>query len=72
MSRKNVKCYKCDKKGHVNNECWFNKDRDRNLKRKAHKTTNSQSCILSNLDDDELVYIEAMTTFESKNHLYDV
>ena len=32
-SKKNVKCYNCDKKGHVKKKCWSNQKRkkDKNL-----------------------------------------
>lgn len=61
------------KKRHVKSEYWFNKKgRDGNPKGKASKTTNNQSCIVSYLDDGEVLYSEVMRASKSKKHFYDV
>ncbi|KAH9651797.1 Integrase catalytic domain-containing protein [Citrus sinensis] len=41
-SKKNVKCYNCGKKGHVNKECWSNQKRKEG---KEPESSNAQGCV---------------------------
>ncbi|KAH9669265.1 hypothetical protein KPL70_021724 [Citrus sinensis] len=41
-SKKNVKCYKCGKKGHVKKECWSNQKRKEG---KEPESSNTQGCV---------------------------
>ncbi|KAH9734074.1 Integrase catalytic domain-containing protein [Citrus sinensis] len=41
-SKKNVKCYKCGKKGHVKKECWSNQKRREG---KEPESSNAQGCV---------------------------
>ncbi|KAH9673800.1 hypothetical protein KPL70_018239 [Citrus sinensis] len=68
-SKKNVKCYKCGKKGHVKKECWSNQKRKEG---KEPESSNAQGCVASTLDDGEILYSEATTVSEGKKRLSDV
>ncbi|KAH9704396.1 hypothetical protein KPL70_011449 [Citrus sinensis] len=46
-SKKNVKCYKCGKKGHVKKECWSNQKRKES---KEPESSNAQGCVANSGD----------------------
>ncbi|KAH9705857.1 hypothetical protein KPL70_012031 [Citrus sinensis] len=68
-SKKNVKCYKCGKKGHVKKECWSNQKRKEG---KEPESSNAQGCVASTSDDGEILYSEATTVSEGRKRLSDV
>ncbi|KAH9725713.1 hypothetical protein KPL70_007982 [Citrus sinensis] len=68
-SKKNVKCYKCGKKGHVKKECWSNQKRKEG---KETESSNAQGCVASTSDDGEILYSEATTVSEGRKRLSNV
>ncbi|KAH9706497.1 hypothetical protein KPL70_012225 [Citrus sinensis] len=68
-SKKNVKCYKCGKKGHVKKECWSNQKRREG---KEPESSNAQGCVASTSDDGEILYSEATIVSEGRKRLSDV
>ncbi|KAH9789507.1 Integrase catalytic domain-containing protein [Citrus sinensis] len=68
-SKKNVKCYKCGKKGHVKKECWSNQKRKEG---KKPESSNAQGCLASTSDDGEILYSEATIISEGRKRLSDV
>ena len=70
-SKKNVKCYNCDKRGHFKNECRLLK-KNGDSKRKDPESSNAQGCVAENLSDGEILYNEATTIVESKKKFTDI
>ncbi|KAH9681067.1 Integrase catalytic domain-containing protein [Citrus sinensis] len=69
ISKKNVKCYNCGKKGHIKKKCWSNQKRREG---KEPESSNVQGCVASTSDDGEILYSEATTVSEGKKRLSDV
>ena len=69
ISKKNVKCYNCGKKGHVKKECWNNQKRREG---KEHESSNAQGCVASTSNDGKILYSEATTISEGRKWLSDI
>ncbi|KAE8729592.1 putative Leucine-rich repeat protein kinase family protein [Hibiscus syriacus] len=60
-SKKNLKCYNCGKKGHLNKDCWS-----------LNKNFNSQGNTANTSDDGDALCCEASTTVEGRKRYADI
>lgn len=68
-SKKNVKWYNCDEKGHAKKKCQKIK---KSRYGKAPKLLNTQVCVVSLSGDSEIFYNEVTTIEESRKWLVEV
>ncbi|KAE8685043.1 hypothetical protein F3Y22_tig00111101pilonHSYRG00028 [Hibiscus syriacus] len=61
MSKKNLKCYNCGKKGHLKKDCWS-----------LNKNSNPQGNTVNTSDDGDVLCCEASTTVEGRKRYADI
>ena len=68
-SKNNVKCYNCGKKGHVKKDYWNNQKRREGI---VLVSSNAQGCVVSTLNDGEILYSKATTISKGRKQLYNI
>jgi len=66
--RKDLKCYDYGMRGHLKDECWNNKKKGEN----TFESSTSQGCVAITLDDSEITYSEATTSYKGKTRFNNV
>ena len=70
-SKKSVRCYLCNKKGHYKRDCWRLK-KNAEDKGKAPESSNTQGCLAYTSDDGEVLYIEEVAVADDRGKFADV